>query len=574
MKINTYIRCLVILILMVACKQKEEVTLENVNFEAYFNNKDNIPVVKGKVFNLTTEEINNTQLEYAIVSPFAGDQLQINKVGKLNPDGTFELEIDYALPNQQIWLSIGELFYAGIYANSDLFIEVDSNGLKEERLAWNGPQIKYLGADGEMNTFLNNHMLFKRDEQLSLGRAIQELGNNWNLDHETYLSKHDSIYKLLHTIDDEFLEKNPSPYAALIKNERLSDYYGEICVKYWAPDRPKMDENLFNDIISHTPRLVSNSGSLYYNYLVAYLEINFGNSHKVNWGDFSQYSQLSSSDKYNIDEYTKIKAIKENGKPYDTLKLKELSTDVYTALKDTLTIFKTSRTTKILDSLFKDSKADLLKLQLSSKDPKEKKIILETILPSVNTKWCYDILNSNYEKSMEQLATIEGVLKAEKEFVSASNLGEPLVELPFGAKLYNVDNVSGEELLANIKSAFYGKALVMDFWATWCVPCLEDMPYSKKLHDAFESSPIEFVYLCSSSGSDMDKWKAQIIKMELGGTHLFVESSIENELMKLFSFGGFPSYAFIDLQGNYKAGAIQRMSFLENEDLKKLIDGQ
>ncbi|MBI2118489.1 MAG: redoxin domain-containing protein [Elusimicrobia bacterium] len=32
---------------------------------------------------------------------------------------------------------------------------------------------------------------------------------------------------------------------------------------------------------------------------------------------------------------------------------------------------------------------------------------------------------------------------------------------------------------------FKGKAVVLDFWATWCPPCLEDIPHFKKLHQKY-----------------------------------------------------------------------------------------
>jgi thiol-disulfide isomerase/thioredoxin len=169
------------------------------------------------------------------------------------------------------------------------------------------------------------------------------------------------------------------------------------------------------------------------------------------------------------------------------------------------------------------------------------------------------------------LASIERSLNEVKSFTSYKNIGTPIAEIPFGAKLYKVENVDAEGLLSNIKASFNGKALILDFWATWCGPCLIDMPFSKKLHDEFKNDSIEFVYLCTSYGSDIEKWKTKIIEMQIGGTHLFVESSIESELMKLFYFGGFPSYAFIDKSGNYKAGAINRMSSLKKEELKKLM---
>src|SRR5689334_10832319 len=34
-----------------------------------------------------------------------------------------------------------------------------------------------------------------------------------------------------------------------------------------------------------------------------------------------------------------------------------------------------------------------------------------------------------------------------------------------------------------------GKVLLMDFWATWCGPCVAAMPHMKQVYDRFESNP-------------------------------------------------------------------------------------
>ena len=97
------------------------------------------------------------------------------------------------------------------------------------------------------------------------------------------------------------------------------------------------------------------------------------------------------------------------------------------------------------------------------------------------------------------------------------------------------------------------------------------MPYSKQLHDDTKDLPVEFVYLCTSSNSSIEKWKTKIAELGIGGIHIFVEQNIENELMNLFSVSGFPSYVLIDSKGEYKPGAISRMSHLDKDKLSELV---
>ncbi|WP_158848582.1 TlpA family protein disulfide reductase [Algibacter sp. L1A34] len=564
-----------ITILITVCGFAQRITVEDAEFDDFYYKAENKPVIKGEVLNLTEEEIKNTKLEYSLVTPFAQNESQIKKHGTLNADGSFELEIDNSFPYQQIWLHVGKLFYAGVYANSDLLITLDADSLRTKRAYMNGPGVTYSGTDGAVNTVLNNHVLFKHKKKLSIGTAISTVRRNRNLDYDTYLSKTDSLYAILHKIDDQFIEKNPSSYDWMIKNERMSDYYGIICLKHRSSSTPKMDEKLFDKIKNHKPYLVSNDASSYYNYFFDYIERRAGKYDRLDLYDFKNNSKLTESARMDVLEYYQLKneekAKAKAFQPFDRTRTRELTKSLEAALNDTIVAFRTQKTIKFIDSLFNDSKADLLKLKLSSKDINEQRIIFETTLKTVNTEWCREKLEAGYVESLAKLKTIENILKEEKPFESDNNIGKPIAEMPFGAKLYKVDSGNGQALLSNIKSAFKGKALILDFWATWCAPCLSDMPYSKKLHDEFKDDSVEFVYLCTSSGSSMKKWQAKIAEFEIGGTHIFVESSIESDLMGLFSFSGFPSYAFIDAHGDYKPGAIKRMSHLDKEVVKKMI---
>lgn len=52
--------------------------------------------------------------------------------------------------------------------------------------------------------------------------------------------------------------------------------------------------------------------------------------------------------------------------------------------------------------------------------------------------------------------------------------------LPRPAPAFSFKNLAGESVkLADLK----GKVVVVDFWATWCKPCIETMPEMQKLYD-------------------------------------------------------------------------------------------
>jgi hypothetical protein len=134
---------------------KDAVSFEDPNFGEYLKTRK-VPVVKGRISGISPEDIKITEIKYTIVTIFGG--AQEHKIAIINADGNFTLELENSLPFQQIWLRIGkEKFYAGIYAHSDLFIEIDWQKAKQKEIYMIGDGVKYSGQDGEMNIYLNNY---------------------------------------------------------------------------------------------------------------------------------------------------------------------------------------------------------------------------------------------------------------------------------------------------------------------------------------------------------------------------------------------------------------------------------
>lgn len=547
---------------------KGTLSLEDTDFNRYFMNTAKIPIVKGKIINLSTVDLQKINISYTIVTPF--NELQNKKVTNVNSDGSFNLQLDYPFPYQQIWLRIADTLYTCLYANSDLFIELDAAKVDRKKgINFNGDGIKFLGSDGELTAFMNNHILFKRNQQLEISNEIFTLRKNKQLSDKEFLLKYDELYSKLLEIDNEFIKKNPSIYAWVIENERMSHYYGELCVIHWGKT---MSNELWEKVKNHKSYLTSNYGMLFYRYLYTYLSLVAGKNQIKDWNIFKKYSAIDDFGINIIDSINYYQKLKNQQEPFNAKSYYALVSQANMIFSDTITAINTEKTIKTLDSIFEPAKADLLKIKMDSQEPEKQKIISELVLTHMSTAWCQNVVNAEYQKTTDKLKTINSILNQSKPIGSFTSFGQPVAELSFGAKLYKVNNLKAPELLANLKSSFNGKALLIDFWAAWCAPCLSEMPYSKKLHYATKDLPIEFIYLCTSSSSSIDKWKSKIAELEVPGTHIFVEDAIENELMKLFSASGFPSIVFIDRNGVYKPGVINRMSMTDKNKLTGLIN--
>lgn len=99
-------------------------------------------------------------------------------------------------------------------------------------------------------------------------------------------------------------------------------------------------------------------------------------------------------------------------------------------------------------------------------------------------------------------------------------------------------------------SSFKGKYLVIDFWASWCVPCIDNIPSLKKMIEDYKDYPIEFISI--SLDKDNGKWKNALNKYKLSGIQVIEPKSFESLLAVYFKVLWVYHYLIIDKNGKIK----------------------
>ncbi len=109
-------------------------------------------------------------------------------------------------------------------------------------------------------------------------------------------------------------------------------------------------------------------------------------------------------------------------------------------------------------------------------------------------------------------------------------------------------------------SELKGKVVMLNFWATWCGPCAEEIPHLNKLHESLDSYDFELL------GINLDEDQAKALhlarKLDVNFPVLFDD---EKNVSKSFSIDAMPTTIIIDRSGKirhvnrgYKKGYIER----------------
>lgn len=142
-------------------------------------------------------------------------------------------------------------------------------------------------------------------------------------------------------------------------------------------------------------------------------------------------------------------------------------------------------------------------------------------LPIDTLQVYYSLLGVDVKNSSEGKKVIEYVypLTTDNAFRSKNST----FGLEFDKKLskiksiydFSLNDKSGKKISFKI---FKDKYLLIDFWASWCGPCIDNFPYLKKLIEEYKSDSIQFISVSLDKNST--RWKAAIKKYNLPAIQL------------------------------------------------------
>lgn len=179
-----------------------------------------------------------------------------------------------------------------------------------------------------------------------------------------------------------------------------------------------------------------------------------------------------------------------------------------------------------------------------------------------------ELLKEAYTKDKNNTVSYEKYLAELKASVDAElleKIKKDLIDVP--APDFTLLDVNGKSVSLN---EFKGKTVIIDFWATWCGPCMSSFPGMKMVVEKYANDPSVKILFVNTWERVDDKLKnaKEFLAKTNYPFHVLLDD--KNQVVESFKTTGIPTKYFIDKNGKIRFKSVGFSG--NNEEMVKEID--
>ncbi len=180
--------------------------------------------------------------------------------------------------------------------------------------------------------------------------------------------------------------------------------------------------------------------------------------------------------------------------------------------------------------------------ELSAKpfQPKSMQILLKRCIKEISENFSAQDVNHYLDKYLQitQDTTLHNNIK--EQYNLSADANQLLLE-----------DIQGKTTnLSLLLKKHKGKVIYVDFWASWCVPCREEMAPSAKLRELYKGKDVEFVYLAYNDTKSSWKKAARQEGLAEIENNFIITNSKNSKTLEAIKLELIPRYIIFDKQGS------------------------
>lgn len=174
-------------------------------------------------------------------------------------------------------------------------------------------------------------------------------------------------------------------------------------------------------------------------------------------------------------------------------------------------------------------------------------------------------LRASYDPSVLEFFEDEKLRDFIKDYYQSVVSLKPGTKLPF----FTLADRDGEYVEA---PDLLGNVLLINFWASWCKPCLEEFPHENQLVEKYRGKPVKIINICLET--PLEKWVEYIDRFGLKTENYFANEAWTKKLKSQFDIQSLPHALVVDRQGKIVENKSRRASNGVDKLLDELLEAE